>query len=285
MGPTFFMFLLIFAQAIAGTPKAVVEIKSEKAEIFPGEVFYIDLHLKNVGSERLKPVGSSFCQFERQWLLDNSVFVYNRGMTGSSCPEIFQSDGSILPNDYHYTALKPGQSKNDKMDLYIPRDYSGPSKLKLRMGYKEHASKETIWSNQVTIQVKKDEEFKVRFELSSLPKTLKADATAKISARVFNESDKPINIGREICGIHGLIDWISDNPHVFVFGGSGGCAMNIAPDQDIVLKPKESYRQEITISFDSKEPPVGMVTFRLGLQNVGHLPAWANPMHVTALPR
>ena len=158
------------------------------------------------------------------------------------------------------------------------------SPLILRLGYKDQPDSEIIWSNAISIPIKQDEPFNVKIKASAGEKSLKASETLAVSVEIYNQSNDAIDIGTEICGVPGVIQWRTDNPSIFAMGGSSGCLKNAFPPKEVILGVKQTYREDLTVSFKNEAFKLGPVTFRLRLQNVGHQPAWSNPVTIEILP-
>jgi hypothetical protein len=114
----------------------------------------------------------------------------------------------------------------------------------------------------------------LKIDISTQSTKIKRWKSVEVSAHILNISNDSQYIGTEGCGQRGVNSWISDNPSVSVYG-SGSCRANIVPPHKVSLKPGETYDQTCRVSFD-KKGTLGPLTFRIGLQNPGHNPAWSN---------
>ncbi len=71
----------------------------------------------------------------------------------------------------------------------------------------------------------------------------KRSESIEASVHIINLSTVSQMIGTELYGVHGVINWISENRSVHIQGGSPGCLQNLSPPQAIVLKPDQIYEQ------------------------------------------
>jgi len=284
IGALVLMFLIGVPIAFAQTPPAQVRISMERPYVFADQVFLVDIRITNTGTTDLKPIDSMFCQFQEQWIIDNSRIVSNRALPPGACPDRSLPNGSILASA-RYVVLKPGQDHTDGMDLYLPKGTDMTSPLTLRLGYKDQPDSEIIWSNAISIAIKQDEPFSVKINASAAKRSLKASETLPVSVQIYNQSNDAIDIGTEICGVPGVIQWKTDNPSIFAMGGSGGCLKNDFPPREVILEPRQTYREDLTVSVTNNGLKPRHVTFRVGLQNVGHQPAWSNQLAIEILPQ
>lgn len=277
------VFLIGVPIAFAQTPRAQVRIATETPYIFAGQVFMVDIRVINTGTTNLKPIDSTFCQFQEQWIIDNSRIVSNRALPPGACPNRSVPNGSIPPSA-RYVVLMPGQDHTDRMDLYLPKGADMRSPLTLRLGYKDQPDSAVIWSNAISIAIRQDEPFNVKITASARKGSLKASESLPVSVEIYNQSNHAIDIGTEICGVPGVIQWKTDNPSIFVMGGSSGCLNNVFPPREMILEPRQTYREDLTVSLKNDDLKPGPIIFRVGLQNMGHQPAWSNQLTIKFLP-
>ncbi len=125
-----------------------------------------------------------------------------------------------------------------------------------------------------------DKVFPIKIEAAAPTATVKSWKHTKVSVKIANPNDSLQYIGTEICGMHGVTDWMSSEKFVHVQGGGSICGSRIFPPKEIILKPGETYEQNCTVSFAKESVNSGPLTFRIGLKTPGHLPAWSNDMTI-----
>ena len=258
-------FILISTPAVYGSePDVKIEVSSPTSSVFRGEGFAAMIHVTNIGTTDLKLADSQYAKFKEQWMIDNPQVQFSGGVS------IVNVEGQVPE-----ILLKPGQEHSDQVHVYVSGN-AAAEPIVFRMGFKITPNAAPMWSNPISIQIKEDEALAVQIDVSIPTTQVKSWESIEVSAHIQNSSDHPQHIGTEICGVPGVIGWVTDNQSVFVQGGSSGCLSNISPPVEIILKPSEAYAQQCTVSFDKMNITRGPLSFRIGLKNMGHLPAWSN---------
>ena len=139
-------------------------------------------------------------------------------------------------------------------------------------------------SQSTTIETDSSKSAALFVKIEAVPQItkVKKSESIEVSIRISNASNTSQTIGTEICGAHQLVNWITDDQSVSVEGAS--CRINIVPPREVILKPGEIYEQTCIVFFKWKTK-LGPLTFRLGLQPVGHMATWSNPITVEILSK
>lgn len=261
------LFLFVtFKFAYSDNQSVKVDASNTKSSVFAGEGFVTTVHMTNTGVKDIKLVSSQYCKFKEQWIIDN--------------PEVQFFGGVCLTSPLEEIVLKPGQGYTDRVNLFVPTKESSNAEVVFKIGFKEDSNSPSFWSSPIRIQIEENVVLPVKIDVSTQAATIKSWESIEVSAHISNPSSVPQNIGTEICGVHGVVGWITNDKLVYVQGGSRGCMRNIYPPQEIILKTGEIYEQKCTVSFDKQKIDSGPLIFRIGLKNTGHLPAWSNDINV-----
>ena len=261
-----FVMLLATPVALSSDRDVKVEVSSTTPAVLRGESFTATIHVRNDGTTDLHLADSQYANFYEQWVFDNPRVRFSGGVSiisvGGQVPEIL---------------LRPGREHQHTIYLSVP-ERGAATPVAFRMGFKATPNVAPIWSNPVTIQIKENEVLPIRINASTQHTQAKSWESINVSAHIVNTSNLPQHIGTEVCGVSGVINWVTDSETVFVQGGSQGCRANVFPPREIILQPNETYDQTCLVSFDRMKIAQGLLTFKIGLKNVGHLPAWSNAM-------
>jgi len=264
------LFLLFTVNIVYSEETAVqITLTTSSSAVYYDEGFTAMIRVRNRGETYLKFPMADYSNFKEQWVSDNPLVNYSGGVS------IVSMNGEIP--EIH---LKPSAEHTDKISLYILRKEDSPKSVTFRMGFKSAPGASPIWSNPVSVQVKDDEIFPIKIDVSTPGTKVKSWEPMEVAVRITNTSNVSQHVGTEICGVHGVIWWITNDKLVYVQGGSGGCLSNISPPKEIILKPGEMYEQECAVSFDKEKVISGPLTFRIGLKNIGRLPAWSNDITI-----
>jgi hypothetical protein len=182
------------------------------------------------------------------------------------------------------TTVKPGETVETKVGVYARS--AMPGTIQFRTGFRIAALRSSVWSDTVALRIKADEEFPIMVQASLKGEEinladLKSPDSAKGHVRISNPSLLPQSIGTDrLCGVEELNSLVGDNDRVRVHSAEVSCRANIIPSREVVLMPGQSYQQDFRLTYEGEDPNPGKVTFRVGVKNTGHLPAWSNALTV-----
>lgn len=133
--------------------------------------------------------------------------------------------------------------------------------------------------------IQENETASIKIEASPRVTKVKISEPLEISISISNISDSTKMIGTEMCGVHKLLNWVTDDKSVEV-ADNISCRINVVPPQDIILKSGEIYEQICVVRFIKKKAKPGPFIFRLGVQLMGgQLVTWSNQVTVEILPK
>jgi len=273
-------------QTNPASPNVQITLVASASQIFIGQGFQATATLTNRGTAALTLVDPDFVSANNSWTVDNPMVKHGGGIG-------IISENGVIPT----VTVQPGQMYSIKQYVYINSTSTSP--VTFRIGFKSTINSAPVWSNPVTINFKTNEAFPLSITIT-LGNTQRAtepyeaymgkttmgsgvfsyvDATATIT----NLGNTTQDIGTtDGCGYRGLSDWSTDNDAVGVDVGYS-CNATIASPVEELLKPGDSYTQALGIALiqnDATEP----VTFRAGIQNIGHQIVWSDPTTVTFKP-
>jgi hypothetical protein len=245
----------------------MVEITGPGSPVIAGGNFTVNVEFANIGKKEIKLIRSQYCDFRNQWMTDNPQLHIPIGVC------IDQIDVEHDPNKER--RLKPGETHSGRIAIVIEKKQPMPKSIKFKLGFKETPQSALVWSNPVEVKIQKEEALPVDIKASAEATKMATGASLKINVRITNTSDHEQWIGTEICGVHGVTDWTLDDPAVRLV--LWGCLANLAPPQDIVLKPGETYEQDLKAAVPLANLKKDL-TFRLGLKPLGYIVNWSNPI-------
>jgi len=268
------------------TPPVKIQLTTDKPDIFVGDFPSINIKITNTGTTDLKVINSDYPGFKKQWVVDNPRIVI---------AEPCYVGDTWQPMGEHN--LKPGESYEEAPRLYIPEnipkiirstviseDLTVPAPITIRFGFIVTPNTQPIWSNPVTINFKKNESLPVRIEATLDRDTMDISDVQRpqpleASLKITNISNAPVDIGTAgLCGLHELKFLKSDNEAIVIDSGITACLTSLGGEYSVVLKPQETWEQKCRIMYQGEDSKPAPVTFRIGVQNMGHLPVWSNPL-------
>jgi hypothetical protein len=208
----------------------------------------------------------------------NALLSTDNPQLGFSSGASFIKTGDNTPT----TNIKPGESISVQVSLSeITHDLSP---ISFRMGFKTTANAVPIWSNPVTVTLKKDEDVPMKLEAS-----LKEDKIvisnvnmphgAIAYVRITNTGSAPLDIGVDRArGAPELRDLISDNESLKTI-----CLNSRVNPKGIILKPGQVYAQNCTVMYKGKQPNPKPISFRIGIKSPGRTSVWSNPIVVNVV--
>ena len=267
------IFLFILPLLIASrlgycdTPSLQVRLTALSPEIFVGQVIGATVEVVNSGTLDVQLPSPKCSLFHDLLGIDNPHLGFAGGVE-LTCSDV--------------VSVKPGARIDRK--VYLEGSVHGLGPIIFRLSFKPTTSATPVWSNPVTITFKGDSTLSVKVEASlksddvsiadpSNPEALSAHV------KITNISNVPQDIGVDgECGLHELMDLISDQKSISVISGEGSCLASNGGPSEVILKPNEVYVQDCHISYVGKEPNPKPITFRIGIKNVGYKPVWSNAL-------
>lgn len=259
----------------AQTAPVQIQLTSSTSEIFNGQVIAAQIHITNISKSALELPSPDFSSFKNLLSIDNPQLQYPGGVGLTSV------NGKVPTK-----TLKPGESLDTKVGLYVANPDNSQSPVTFKMGFKISADAETIWSNPVTIAYKKDEELPIKIEASLETDTIDISDPQKprpiiANLIITNTSSEPQNIGvAGVCGLHELNDLKSDNENIVIDSGIASCLSSMVGPADVILKPGDTWEQKCRVMYWGENPKPAPISFRIGARNTGHLAAWSTPVTI-----
>ena len=250
-----------------------VNVITSAPEIFVGQSIVATVQVTNTGTVDLQVPRPDRAGFNALLSTDNPQLGFSGGVSIIS-----------VSGEAPMVSIKPGDTVSTKVSL--SGLVHGLSPITFRMGFKTTADSVPIWSNPVTIQFKKDEDFPVKIEASIKENHIDISniqnpqyATAHV--RIKNISNAPLDIGTSgVCCLHELQSLISDNQAIVIHSGVASCKKTSCGPGEVTLGPGEIWEQECRLSYWGEDPNPEPISFRIGVKNVGHVPAWGNPVTI-----
>jgi len=207
------------------TPTLAVMVLPTQMQVNIGEPFYVDLRVVNI-SKTPQSFRAMSCSWPQHWKSNNSRIVSTDLWP---CMENF---GKTIE-------LQPGQAYEKRISMVVS-DVNSPKTVAFKMGFTSLGSHATLWSNEVTLEVK---EKTLAVMISVKNKTIRAGEPFDVSLHVVNVSQTPQSFYDMTCSWPGY--WRSSNPKVDRPGlevcyGNYGYTMT--------LKPGESYERTLSMS-------------------------------------
>lgn len=270
--PAILMLLIACKLGYCGTPSIQVKLTASPPEIFVGQEIGAIVEVANTGKADIQLPSPDCSVFHALLDIDNPHLGFAGGV------EIVCSD---------MVKVKPGESINTK--VFLSGTVHGLGLITFRIGFKPTADLVPVWSNPVTVRFKSDTDLPVKVEASLKENTLNISnvqnpqiLTAHV--RITNTSNAPQEIGVDNeCGLHELMDLISDNKSILIVSGVASCLKNPFAEREVTLKPKEVYKQDCHVNYIGEESNPKLILFRIGVKNVGYNPVWSNPLTVNII--
>jgi len=254
-------------------PAVQVKVTASTPEIFVGQAISATVQVTNTGTVDLELPRPDRAGFSALLNTDNPQLGFSGGVS------IVSVNGEAPT-----VSVKPGESISTKVSLSGTTHDLSP--ITFRIGFKPTANSVPVWSNSVTVQFKKDEDFPVKVEASV--KESKIDISdvqnprsATAHARITNTSNASQNIGiAGVCCLHELQSLISDNQAIKIESGDAACLKTSCGPEEVTLKPGEIWEQDCRLAYWGEDPNPKPISFRIGVKSVGHIPAWSDPVTV-----
>jgi hypothetical protein len=279
------IFLVIFSICILAKA-GFCDTSSLKLSVDPGppivsgEQFYVTVRITNTGTDSIKLIESNCpVSTNTQWISDNPDML----LTAQVCVDHFN-----LPDETwrQKILLNPGQSYECKVWVYDEvwsndslNQQSG-NLIRFKLGLKEYPDSEAVWSEQVSIPIKKEEVLPVTVKAFAwpivLPWSVPIVGGFPVDITLINTSTIPQTIW--VGGV------MTDNEAVHPMSYSG-CFKCTSPDPQVTLQSGESYKYQRMLAVSEDKLKQNPLRFRAVSKTVGYLPVYSNPIFIFVLTK
>lgn len=269
--------LFISVPGYCDTPAVEVKLTALTPEIFVGQNIIANVKITNIGTVDLRIPRPDRAGFSSLLRIDNPQLRFSGGVAIISATR--ENPGVIIG---------PGESVIRQISLSGTLLNLLP--ITFRAGFKVTADSDPVWSNPVAVGFKNDRDFPVKVEALLKEDNINISnvrepkcATAHV--RITNVGSSSQSIGfDDFCGLHELINLVSDNQSISIISGNGSCLSSIKNSYgtgEVILKPGEIYEQDCKLLYKEEEPNPEPISFRIGVKNTGYVPAWSNVLTVS----
>lgn len=267
------VLLIVTMPGYCDTPAVEVKVTAATQEIFIGQAIIATVQVANTGTVDLRIPRPDRVGFGNLLFIDNPQLEFSRGVGIIGATD---EDPAVI--------IRPGESVSKQISL------SGTTRnllpITFRVGFKARVDSVPVWSNPVTVGFRNDKDFPVKVEALLKEDNINISNVrnpkyAIAHVRITNVGSSSQSIGfNNVCGLHELINLVSDNQYIEIISGVMSCDSNAYRSGEAILKPGETYEQDCRVSYQGEEPNPEPISFRIGVKNVGSVPAWSNVLTV-----